>query len=275
MREYILLFCLFLAGWPALGQEEEYYKAPEKRMKSYEVENLPHLESAFSSFYIGLSGGLRKPYHRYTGNFGDFGENSSTINEWAELNLGLNMNNAYFLETGLVRMKNHFTTQMYSAAHWPAFLVSMRSQQWYIPVVVKKRLFSMNRVTRNADVNLGVGGGFLVATRPAASRGYAFTLPLQDPDIEEFRVTLSQSASPIYGGVSAELKGNVTERLELLVFFKGIFRKPGYLSHAFDVTYTGSNVPVNWGVFERSGSLVFGLQARFNSRKFYRYTSRL
>lgn len=276
MRRYILLFSYFLVVLPARAQEEEYYKVPENRKKSHEVESLPYLESSFSSFYFGLSGGLRKPYNRGSEGFADFAENKSSLNEWAELNLGLNINNNFFVETGLVQLKNQFSTHVFSSPSWPAFLLSVRNRQWYIPVVVKKRVLNLNRITKNAYVNLGAGGGLLLGTYPAPPRRYSFDLgrSVQNPDLEYFNVTLSQSKSLIYGEVSAELKGNVTDRLEIVVFFKGIFRKPEYLSNTFDIKFTGGP-SAGYGVFESAGSLVFGLQGRFNSRKFYRYTSRI
>lgn len=277
MRRYLLLFSFFLAVLQAKGQEEEeYYKIPENRKKSHEVENLPHLESSFSSFYFGLSGGLRKPYNGSTGGFAGFAENKSSLNEWAELNLGLNMNNNFFVETGVVRMKNRFSTYVFSSPYWPAFLLGISNREWYVPVVVKKRVLNLNRVTRNAYVNLGLGGGIRVSTRPASPPAYTFDLQqsLQSRDLEYFNVTLSQSRSLMYGEICAELKGNVTDRLEILVFFKGIFRKPEYISNTFDIKFAGGS-SAQYSVFENTGSLVFGLQGRFNSRKFYRYTSRI
>lgn len=276
MSRYILAFSFFLAVMSARGQEEEYYKVPENRKKSHEVENLPHLESSFSSFYFGLSGGLRKVYNGSTEGFGNFAENNASMNEWLELNLGLNMNNNFFVETGVTRLKNHFATYIFSSPVYPAFILSVRNQQWHVPVVVKKRVLNLNRVTKNAYVNLGVGGGLLVATRPAAPRGVTFDIQesLQSRGLEYFNVTLSQSRSLMYGEISAELKGNVTDRLEILVFFKGIFRQPEYIYNAFDVKFAGGS-SVQHSVFEKTGALVFGLQGRFNSRKFYRYTSRI
>lgn len=276
MSRYILLFAFLLAALQAQGQEEEYYKIPENRKEGHEVENLPHLESRFSSFYFGLSGGLRKPYNRSTVGFGSFAENTTSMNEWAELNLGLNMNNNFFVETGVVRLRNQFSTYVFSSPAYPAFLLGVRNRQWYIPVVLKKRVLNLNRITKNAYVNLGLGGGVLVSTRPAPPRHFTRDIQesLQSRDLDYFNVTLSQSRSLIYGEVSAELKGNVTDRLEILVFFKGIFRRPEYISNTFDIKFAGGSLGQH-GVFEKAGSLVFGLQGRFNSRKFYRYTSRI
>lgn len=276
MQRYLFLFSFFLLSFVVKGQEEEYYKIPENRKQSHEIENLPHLESSFSSFYFGLTGALRKPYNGYTGGFEGFAENKSSMNEWIELNVGLNMNNNFFVETGVVRLKNRFSTYVYSSPDWPAFLTGTQSRQWYVPVVVKKRVLNLNRVTKNAYINLGLGGGIQVAARPVIPRSYSFDLQesIQNPDLEYFNVTLSQSRSLMYGEVSAELKGNVTERLEILVFFKGIFRKPEYISNTFDIGLA-HGPSGRYGVFERAGSLVFGLQGRFNSRKFYRYTSRI
>lgn len=276
MRRCLFLFSFFLLWFQAQGQEEEYYKIPENRKQSHEIENLPHLASSFSSFYFGLTAALRKPYNGYTESFEGFAENKTSMGEWFELNLGVNMNNNFFVETGVVRLKNHFSTFVFSSPDWPAFLIGTENRQWYVPVVVKKKVLNLNRVTKNAYINLGLGGGIQVAARPVIPRHYSFDVQksIENPDLEYFNVTLSQSRSLMYGEISAELKGNVTERLEILVFFKGIFRKPEYISNTFDIK------PVNgplgqYGVFERAGSLVFGLQGRFNSRKFYRYTSRI
>ncbi len=244
---------------------------------SHEVENLPHLDSHFSSFYAGLSGGLRRPYNGSTAGFENFAENKTAMNEWVELNIGLNMNNNFFVETGVTRLKNQFSTYVFSTQAYPPFILGIRNRQWYIPVIIKKRVLNLNRVTRNAYINLGAGGGVLVATEPEVPRRYTLDIQesLQSRDLEYFNVTLSQSHSLMYGEVSAELKGNITDRLEILVFFKGIFRKPEYLSNTFDIRFTGGGPAEQYRVFEKAGSLVFGIQGRFNSRKFYRYTSRI
>lgn len=276
MPKHILPFVLCFFSLMSHAQEEEgYYKEFAKRSRSFEIENLPNLDSKFSSFYVGVSGAFRKPYHGVSTNAEEFAISNHPMGDLAELNLGLNFNNNYFLETGLRIMKNNLTTYVYGTPHNPGFTIGHTNKQFYLPVAVKKKLMSLNRVTKNAQMNIGVGGGIVLATKPRSIESLSANLQesLQSPDLVSFYVTLSQSDSPIYGEVNLEIKGNITERLEILVFTKGMFRQPKYLESSFNVEFKGGRASQNYSIFEKSGSLIFGLQIRLNSKKFYRYSS--
>lgn len=279
MREYLFLWICMLWALMGYSQEDEYYKVPEKRHKSHEIENLPNLDSKFSSFYVGVSGAFKKSYQASTPDFSSFGSNSNSFNDFLELNLGINFNNTYFAETGIVRLKNNLVTYVFPSpiiGGW-GFGVGTDNKQYYVPLVVKRRVLSLNRITKNAYINVGFGGGILVGSAPKMVHNKVLELNgvLQNPDLSYFNVTLNGSPSPIYGEVSTEIKGNVTERLEILVFVKGLFRKSGYLSNSFEAVYLNGNKAVYHTVSEKGASVVFGLQARFNSRKFYRYSSKI
>jgi hypothetical protein len=276
MPKYILSFVLCFFSLMSYAQEEEgYYKEFAKRSRSFEIENLPNLDSRFSSFYVGVSGAFRKPYHSVSTNAADFGVSEHPMGDLAELNLGLNFNNNYFVETGLRIMKNNLTTYVYATPHNPGFTIGHTNKQFYLPVIVKKKIMSLNRVTKNAQMNIGAGGGIMLATKPRSRGSLSADLQqsIQSPDLVSYYVTLSQSDSPIYGEVNLEIKGNITERLEILVFTKGMFRQPRYLENSFNVDFNGGRPAQNYSIFEKSGSLIFGLQIRLNSRKFYRYSS--
>lgn len=275
-KNVIIVLFIFLT-LSARGQEEEYYKIPEKRTKNHEVINLPNLDSKFSTLYFGLAGAFRKPYSTASGDFSDFGEYKNSLNDWIEIILGLNLNNNVFIETGAVRLINELDVFAYPTLYnqW-GFSVANRYRQFYVPLNAKKKVFSLNRVTNNAYLNVGVGMGFLVGNKPSFEELTVGNLQenLRSPYLENFYVTLYKSKSPIYIEFGTEIKGNVTERLELLVFVKGIIRKNKYLSNSFDIEYAGGGGN-RYYVYENPVSLVFGLQARFNSKKFYRYSSRI
>ncbi|ADQ17399.1 hypothetical protein Lbys_1692 [Leadbetterella byssophila DSM 17132] len=275
--KFPLILCALFFSLKCIAQEEEYYKDFSHRKVSHEIENLPNLESKFTTFYVGASGALRKSYNGESSGFENFGMNHTSFKGWLEGIIGFNLNNTYFFETGIVQTKNNFSSRVYSTPDYPGFGIGMNSTQLYLPVTVKRKVLNLNRVTNNAYVNLGLGAGFLVHSNPKAFGEFQTDVneEIQSQSLSHFYVTLNHSRSPIYGEVIAELKGNITERLEILVFFKGIFRKPDYLSHQFSVEYLGGRYPLNFKVSENMGSLVFGIQGRWNSRKFYSYKSRI
>lgn len=259
------------------AQEEQYYKDFGHRKVSHEVENLPNLDSKFSSFYLGASGALRRTFVGQSAGFAEFANHPVQLRGWLEGIVGLNMNNTYFVETGIVRTRNDFTSHVYASQDYPGFAIGMSNEQWYIPVTVKRRLFGLNRVTKNAYINLGVGAGVRVSSSPGTFGSYTANINEQigNPGLEKFNVTLVQSNSPIYGELSVELKGNVTERLEVVVFVKTQLRNKDFLRQEFQINYNGGRVNRRLEIWEKPASLAFGIQARFNSRKFYTYKSRI
>jgi hypothetical protein len=275
MAKLTLSCILYLIGFLACAQDDGYYKELGKRSKSFEVENLPNLNSKFSSFYVGISGGFRKPFDEVIANVENFAISTNSMGELVELNVGINFNNRYFWETGLRVLKNNLSTYVFESPHNPGFTVGHTNKQIYLPMIVKRRILSLNRVTKNAQMNIGAGGGVLLNTRPSSPSILFADLQtsLRSPDLQNFFVTLSRSESPIFGEINLEIKGNITEKLEILVFGKGMFRKSHYLGNSFQVQFNGGQVAQSYSIFEKSGSLIFGLQFRLNSKKFYRYSS--
>lgn len=276
MIKLVLSLLFLFSGLAIYAQEEEdYYKDLAKRSKSFEIENLPNLNSKFSSFYVGVGGAFRKPYFEVNTNTENLATSVHPMSEWGELALGLNFNNNFFVETGLALLKNKLSTYVYATPYNPGFTVGVDFKQFYLPVIIKKKVFSLNRVTKNAQLNLGLGGGVLLNSKSIDNRSFKVDLQesLKSPDLSTFYVTLGQSESPIYGEANLEIKGNVTERLEILLFAKGLFRKPRYMENSVNVAFTGGRSEQSYSIFEKAGSLIFGLQIRFNSKKFYRYSS--
>jgi hypothetical protein len=259
------------------AQEEQYYKAIDKRRISHEIENLPNLDSKFTTFYLGASGALRRTFVGQSSGFSDFANHPVQLRGWLEGIVGFNMNNTYFIETGVVRTRNDFTSHVYATQDYPGFGIGMSNEQWYIPLTVKRRLLGLNRVTKNAYINVGLGAGLRVHSSPKAFGNYSADIneQIRNPALESFDVTLVQSDSPIYGEVNVELKGNVTERLEVVVFFKGQLRNSDFLRQKFEIRYNGGRMNRSFEIWENPASLAFGIQARFNSRKYYTYKSRI
>lgn len=273
----VLLFVGVFYSLVLTAQEDQYYKALDRRKVSHEVENLPNLDSKFTTFYVGASGALRRTFVGQNAGFSDFAQHPVQLRGWLEGIVGLNMNNTYFVETGIVRTRNDFTSHIYATQDYPGFGIGMSNEQWYIPLSLKRRLFGLNRVTKNAYINLGIGGGVRVSSTPKTFGTYTANIneQIRNPALQEFNVTLVQSHSPIYGELSVELKGNVTERLEVVVFFKGQLRNKDFLRQEFAINYNGGRMNRTFEIWEKPTSLTFGIQARLNSRKFYTYKSRI
>lgn len=275
MRRFIFIIIYFIPIYCA-AQEEEYYKKIEKRNKSFEVENLPNLDSKFSNFYWGVSGAFRRAGINRSSGFEEFGNQINDLADWEEFNLGLNLDNNFFIETGIMRNKNQFLTQVFSTLYNPEFLEGRQNIRFYIPLVFKKRLFLLDRIAKNAAINVGGGGGILIIQKPKTESSETQDLQtiFKTQYLSNFNVTSSQSSRPIYGELNMEIRGNVTDRLGLTVFFKEIFRGRKYFENTFEIRFTDGQTR-NYSAFETGFCTVFGLRVDLSSKKFYRYSSKI
>lgn len=272
----LALISLLVFSFTEIQGQEEYYKSTDDRKENHEVVNLPNLSSKFTNFYIGGTFALRKPYSSASSNFGEFGRNSHSMGGLLGLDIGLNFNDNFQLETGAFRLINELQTFVYPTFYtgW-GFTVGERYRQTYIPVRIKKRLFSLNRITKNASFNITGGFGFLVHNESSWNGTATWDMQemIKSPNLSSFYVTLSNSESPIFGELGLEIKGYVSQRFELSVFGKTMFRKSNYIANRFEMTTLPNKSVHSYFIEEKGVSLVFGLQARFNSKKFFKYNS--
>lgn len=274
MKRFLLCVLIGISTFVE-AQDEPYFKSYEQRKKSYEVENLPHLQAKFSTVYFGLSEGLTKPRYLHSEQFDDFAKNYATIKTREEVNIGFNLDNVHFFESGINRWKNVYNLLIFGTNAYPDFRLSVDNQQWFIPVVYKRRIVRLNRVTQNAALNWAVGGGIEVARNPKTKVEWVEDIQsfIKSPYLDHFKVELKQKESKWYIETGPEIRGNVTERLELLVYFKALIRDKDYLSNHFEYQLLNSSSPKQFYIKELPLSFAFGLQARLNSKKFFRYSS--
>ncbi len=268
----VLIIC---ASNGLIAQEEEYYKNPSNRVRNHEKQVLPHLESKFSTFYFTVGAGFRKQEFNVVGSMDGLAENSHPVKGIYDITAGLNLNNKHFIEGGASNSGSYLSTIIYGSSYNPPFSFVNSFSYWSLPLRYKRRVLTIDRISRNAQINMGAGLGVLLTTKSDLPASVSENLVGANghPYFSRFNVTLERKPSPIYAEITTELKGSITERLEVLVFFSGFFRKNAQMFNALDIGYTNGMAPSVFRVEEKPFSWAFGLQLRFNSKKFYRYNS--
>lgn len=271
MSKKLICFIFLLVPLLTFGQGEDYYKIAGKRSKNHELENLPHLRSKFSTLYIEPSAGFRAPF--YTDNIEGFAESINILNSYERVGLGLNTSNNLFYEIGLMRWSNEMATLVESTFYNPQFIEKVSNTQYYLPLKVKKKIVSLNKITKDAAINLGLGTGILIYNQ---SKYPSITTTdiqgfLRSPQLSNYYVTSSQILSPMFIEGEIEIRGEIGSRLNVGVYLGLLLRKRRGLSQNFEILNQNGQVS-SFYIYERSASFNFGLRLGLNSKKYYSYT---
>lgn len=272
MIKKLICFVFLVTPLLTFGQEEDYYKVAGKRSKNHELANLPHLQSKFSTFYLEIGAGFSVPF--YVDNMDGFGESINVLNSFERIGFGWNASNKLFYETGLMRLTNELATLVEPTFYNPKFVEKISNTQYYLPLKFKKKIVSLNKITEDAAINLGLGTGILLYNH--SEYPSTRTVDIQDyigsPQIVNYFVTSSQFLSPMYLEGEIEIRGEIGSRLNIGVYLSGLIRKRKSLNQNFEIFFQNGQTR-SYQIFERSNSFNFGLRLGLNSKKYYSYTS--
>ncbi|HLO46171.1 MAG TPA: hypothetical protein VK175_17650 [Leadbetterella sp.] len=274
---HLVIFLFILTSYTAFSQETPYYQLPQNRNKNHEMVVMPNLEAFTITYFITSSAGLRKPFIQENLQSPSAATSSVQGSGFWEVTFGQNRNDNWILEFGVTRYKGSVRTSFTELSQYPLVFTN-QTNQVYVPFRVKKKVWTIDRVSRNAFLNVGVGASYLLIKQKSFSENGEVRFqqrPVPEAnDYTSFEYALTSSRFPIAMELLTELRGKVSERLEISIFSKVFLRNAEHLKNAFTFNYVdGTNR--NFDVSEKPLSLVFGLQAKLNSPKYYSYKSRV
>ncbi|MCP9770131.1 hypothetical protein EGI22_19680 [Lacihabitans sp. LS3-19] len=275
---YFKIFLVFLI-FPQIiiAQETPYYQLLTQRKLNHEIINLPNLNSFSISYFFAVSGGFKKSYPGSTAISPTEIVANSPINGLWEITFGQNRNENWHYEIGVSEMYNNLTTRFTKIGNGSLSFIN-EEKQYFIPLRVKKKIVTLDRVSRNAFINVGIGAYYLVnKPKIGSENGTLEFTKKRNPSPEDFNTLdyeIYKSKFPVTFEFLTELRGKVTERFELSLYFKGIVKSSQNQKNNFQLNYINGNYD-SFGNFSKSVSLVFGLQAKLNSPKYFRYKSKV
>jgi len=276
MYLYIVVFSLS-SSQSLFAQETPYYKLPTQRKMNHELITFPNLDSFSISYFLSVSGGFKKSFVGSTNISPTETTASSPINEFWEVSVGQNRNENWHYELGVIAIQSYLSTQFTEIGNGSLNFVN-EEKQYFIPFRIKKKILSLDRVSRNAFLNMGLGTYYLLNRPKIGSEiGTLEFSKKRNPNPEDFNTMdyeIHKSKFPVVLEFLTEVRGKVTERFELNLFFKGIIKSSQNQKNDFHLNYVNGTTD-SFSNFSKNISLLFGLQAKFYSPKYFKYKSQV
>ncbi len=276
MYFYMVVFSL-VGSQGLFAQETPYYKLPVQRKTNHELITLPNLDSFSISYFLAVSGGFKKSFVGSTNISPTETTALSPINEFWEVSMGQNRNENWHYELGVSVMQSHLSTRFAEIGNGSLSFIN-EQKQYFIPFRIKKKILTLDKVSRNAFINMGMGTYYLVNRPKIGSEVGTLEFSKKgNPNPEDFNTLdyeIHKSKFPIMLEFLTEIRGKVTERIELNLFFKGIIKSSQNQKNDFQLNYINGTHD-SFGNFSKNVSLLFGLQAKFNSPKYFKYKSQV
>lgn len=276
MKSVILLFgfvcCVFLAR---AQEQDEYYRPPSQRS---DVKNnaYPNLSRKSVNLYLGVEGGMEVNQSTLINNLdGLIGKEKGKDLYWGVV-VGYNMNDVWSIETGYYKNPTYIVQSVSSGRSIP-YVYRFGSGLQTIPVRYKRKIVTIDPITKNATLHVGLGVlfGIDAADKKIGERNFVGvsnnsqkrdTLRLQS---EAF---LSKKAIA-QAEFLVELHGRVSNSLSIVVFARGNIAPKGLIRSEID--YSINAVTVDKARQVSNGiSFNFGLVFRYNIMRGYRYSDR-
>ncbi len=276
MTKFIFMYVSvsFLCITFVFAQEEEtevpYYKLPTNRTKIEELRSIPNLIPYDITYYINMSGNFKKDYYK-TSPFSLLSNDPLIeLSGSYGITIGQNRNNKWFYEIGYYRYTYEVNNYIYNLNR---SLLSFNNQLMvhYIPLIFKKRLFVIDKVSKNAQINLRTGFDIFLGS---TSDNVFFTPPRisQGSPAQQFFYEIDSKNNPLIFETGLELKGNVSKKLEVGIYGNLIFQKPKALSNNFRVIYGNGQEEIS-NTYLNGLSINFGLEIIINSPTYRSFKS--
>lgn len=274
-KRLICIALLWLNIVFSFAQETPYYQLPKNRKQNHELISMPNLNAFTVTYFLSASGGIRKPF-QYQNSSSPTGttSDSQSAGLW-EIALGQNRNDNWIYEFGVTNFNNRLSTSFLELSRVPLVFTN-EIKQYYAPLRIKKKILTLDRVSRNGFLNIGVGVLYLLNKKVDNIEEGKITFgqrPIPEPrDYTSLDFRITSSNQPIAVELMTEIRAKISERIEISVFGKAVFRNNKYLNNQFTFRYVDGSLK-EFGVYEKPVSILFGLQAKFNSPKYYKYKS--
>lgn len=276
-KNILLIFFFSLCSVLTFGQESPYYQLPKNRKTDAEALSFPNLKPFVIKYYVSVAGGFKKNLTNLKTNdiTPNIDTNSPLLLNW-EMAFGQNRNNNYFWEIGLVQNYTKLTTSFKNVfINRSPLSFTSDINSYYIPLRLKKRLFYFDKVARTTMLNIGTGVIFPIATQKIKTNSNDINFnPSRNPSPDEI-IRLKYNINPYLSKVGFEtqidLRGKVTERLEVSLYTKYVFVPQNKFYHDILIgNYDGTQKDYKHNL--KNSIFQFGVQVQLNSPMFIKYT---
>ena len=266
-----------LCGISCFAQESPYYQLPQNRKHNYELLTMPHLNTFTITYFLAASVGIKKSYFTEYLTSPTPVESNSEMEGFWDITIGQNRNDNWIFELGIAKYNSNLNTN-FTALGRSLFPFRNEMKQYYLPFRLKKKIITLDKVSRSAFLNLGIGVSYLFKNQKKTAEKDRILFnqrPIPEPrDYTTLDFEMNSSNNPLAFEFITEIRGKVSERLEITAFGKAFFRPDRYLSNQFTFNYV-DQTSVTFGIYEKPLSILFGIQALLNSPKYYGYKSRV
>jgi hypothetical protein len=267
---FVILFKFHSTWAQDTESETPYYKLPTNRSKEEELRSIPNLKPFEIKYYFNLSGNFKKDYYK-TSTF-TLLSTEPLIELYGSyaITLGQNRNNNWFYEIGYRRYAYEVNNYLYNLNRSPLTFQNKLTAT-YIPITIKKRVFVIDKVSKNAQINIKAEIDFLLNDKAVNSP----VLPLrisQGSPAQQFNYEINNNKNPVIIETGLELKGNITPKFEIGIFSNLIIQKPSLLKNNFKVIYQNGQTETST-TYLNGLSINFGLEIIINSPTYRRFRS--
>lgn len=221
----ILLGLVSLVHSLCVGQESPYYQKPTERSLTNNEIALPNLKTEKVYWYFGGNGGLKLAFQEINNNLGGSLSSSNINTTYGEAYFGVNHDDQWQAELGYI--KNPFRLQwQFNERNLRAPIQFVADQPSHgVSLKFKKRLFTLDKITRNTRLNLTSGIIYAVDRKNRTVSDYRFGIPTgltQNGYTDTLRVAanFTQKAAPFSGEIGLELINRLANPVEIGVFAK-------------------------------------------------------
>ena len=277
MKSSGIFFLLMYSGLLSFAQEPPYYQLPQNRKHGHELVTMPNLNTFTITYFLAASVGIKKSYFTEHLISPSPVESNAEMDGFWDVTIGQNRNDNWIFEVGVAKYNSNLNTN-FTALGRNIFPFRNEMKQFYLPFRLKKKILTMDKVSRSAFLNLGIGASYLVKNqKKTLEQGRILFNQRPIPEARDYTTLdfdIGSSNFPFAFEFMTEIRGKVSERLEITVFGKAFFRPDRYLSNQFTFNYVDQS-SVSFGIYEKPLSVLFGIQARLNSPKYYSYKSKV
>ncbi|UBM58398.1 hypothetical protein LAG90_16460 [Marinilongibacter aquaticus] len=277
MKLHGIILLVFLS-YTAICQEGDYYRLPKERNMQDGRITLPNVNTQDIFLYITAKGGYKLQGSNFSDNsYRQLSKDKSNNLFW-QAGIGLNVQDTWGLE--LTYLSNPlFLKWQYSdlsGYNYPVVL-SQETPDHSLLLFFKRKLFTVDRVTRKTRLNLLLGTKYSLAsadksTISAFDFGAAFYYGPNQAQIVNFKSTFTRPKAQLAPVLGTELSGRLAESIEIGVMAYYVFETKNGLASSIEVNSPSGN-QIKSDLLLSKQSVFMGVTFRWNFHHGIRYIS--
>lgn len=227
-----------------------------------------------SHIYLEIGAGLRTPFITSKGNnYHSYGKNLTESAFAWEGRVGVKTKNDFFIETGITHINSELNVKyhQWTDGHgsYGGFDKKTGGKQYYIPVNIKKKVFSINQRESDAGINLNLGIGYLVSSLEKIREQFFHSTIYFLPYTENFRMVnaIGHKETPFIFEGGLEFRGTISQTVIYNLFVTAMYREPEYLYQKNNIDKRDGET-YRFDFYENGFSLKYGIKLGIAPIKF-------